>query len=68
MNSSHQKMEEEGRRLAAVDTFQVAEKINKDLNAKLAEEGKERKYAMAVLRSAEKQVESQRILLRNAKE
>ena len=59
VNYSHQKMkEEEGMRIAAVDTFQVAEKSNKDLKAKLAEEEKERKFVVAALSSAVKQVES----------
>ena len=45
-------------RIAAVDAFQVAEKSNKDLKAKLAEEEKERKFVVAALSSAVKQVES----------
>ena len=50
VNYSHQKMkEEEGMRIAAVDTFQVAEKSNKDLKAKLVEEEKERKFVAAAL-------------------
>jgi len=53
--SSHQRMkEEEGRRIAVVDAFHVAEKSNKDLKAKLAEEEKERKYAAAALENVEK--------------
>ena len=55
VNYSHQKMkEEEGMRIAAVDTFQVAEKSNKDLKAKLAEEEKERKFVAAALSRAVK--------------
>ena len=45
-------------RIAAVDAFQVAEKSNKDLKAKLAEEEKERKFVVAALSNAVKQVES----------
>ena len=57
--SSYQRMkEEEGRRITAVDAFHVAEKSNKVLKAKLAEEEKERKYAAAALENVEKQVES----------
>ena len=41
-------------RIAAVDTFQVAEKSNKDLKAKLVEEEKERKFVAAALSRAVK--------------
>ena len=69
VNSSHRKMkEEEGRRIAGVETFQVVEKSNKELKTKLAEEEKERKYAAAALNNAEKQAESQRLLLHNTKD
>ena len=60
VNFSHRKKkEEEGRRIAAVDAFHVAEKSNKDLKAKLAEEEKERKFVAAALKNVEKQAESQ---------
>ena len=53
--SSHRKMkEEEWRRIAAVDVFHVAEKSNKDLKAKLAEEERERKFVAATLENAER--------------
>ena len=69
VNYSHRKMkEEEGRRSAVVDAFQVAEKSDKDLKAKLAEEEKERKFAMAALSSAEKQAESQWLRLHNVED
>ena len=69
VNYSHQRMkEEEGRRIATLDAFQVAEKSNKDLKAKLAEEEKERKYAAVALSSVKKQAESQRLLLRSAED
>ena len=69
VNYSHRKMkEEEGRRIAVVDAFQVAEKSDKDLKAKLAEEEKERKFAMAALSSAEKQAESQWLRLHNVED
>ena len=59
VNYSHWKMKkEEGRRIAVVEAFQVAEKSIKDLKAKLTEEEKERKLVAAALSSAEKQVES----------
>ena len=51
-----------------MDAFQVAEKSNKDLKAKLAKEEKERKFAAATLSSAEKQAENQRLLLHRAKD
>ena len=55
VNSSHRKMkEEEGRRIAAMDAFHMAEKNNKDLKAKLAEEEKKRKYVMATLNNVGK--------------
>ena len=41
--------EEEGKRIAIVDAFHVAEKSNKDLKAMLAEEEKQRKYVVATL-------------------
>ena len=64
VNYSHRKMkEEEGRRIAVMDAFQMAEKSDKDLKAKLAEEEKERKFAVAALSSIEKQAESQQLLL-----
>ena len=59
VNYSHWKMKkEEGRRIAAVEAFQMAEKSIKDLKAKLTEEEKERKLVAAALSSAEKQVKS----------
>ena len=60
--------EEEGRRIAAVDAFHVAEKNNKELKVKLTEEIKERKSTAAALENVEKQAESQRLLLRGAKD
>ena len=50
-----------------MDAFQVAEKSNKDLKAKLAKEEKERKFVAAALSSAEKQAENQRLLLHSAR-
>ena len=45
---------EEGRRIVALEAFQVAEKSIKDLKAKLTEEEKERKSVAAALSSTEK--------------
>ncbi|XP_065626829.1 uncharacterized protein LOC136066439 [Quercus suber] len=68
-NYCHRRMkEEEGRRIAAVEAFNVAEKSIQELKKKLQEEEKERKYAAAALENAEKQVKSQRQLLRNAED
>ena len=55
--------EEEERRNAAVEAFSVAEKNNQELKKKLLEVEKERKYATVALENAEKQSESQRLLL-----
>ena len=60
--------EEEGRRNTAVEAFSMAEKSNQELKKKLLEVEKERKYAVAALESAEKQAESQRLLLRTAED
>ena len=60
--------EEEGRRNAAVEAFSVAEKNNQELKKKLLEVEKERKYATVALENAEKQSESQRLLLRTVED
>ena len=66
-NSCHWQMKEEkGRCIATIETFNVAEKSNQKLKRKLQEEEKERKYSVAALENAEKQAESQRLLLRTA--
>ena len=46
----------------------MAEKSNQELKSKLQEEEKERKSATATLNTVEKQVEGQRILLRNVED
>ena len=56
-----QMKEEEGRRNAAMEAFQVAEKSFKE--TKLLEEEKEIKSAIAALEGSEKQVETQRLQL-----
>ena len=54
--------EEEGRRNAAVEAFQVVEKNLKETKKKLLEEEvKERKSTAVDLESAEKQAETQRL-------
>ena len=60
--------EEEERRNAAVEAFSVAEKNNQELKKKLLEVEKERKYATVALENAEKQSESQRLLLRTVED
>ena len=60
--------EEEGRCHAAVEAFSVAEKSIQDLKNKLLEEERERKSAALTLDNVERQVESQQVLLRNAKD
>ena len=60
--------EEQGRRNAAVGAFNVAERSLQELKKKLQEEDKERKFAIVALDSANKQIESQRVLLRNAED
>ena len=69
VNYSHRKMkEEEGRRIAALDAFHVAEKCVQELKVKLTKEERERKSVAAALDSAERQEIGQRVLLRNAKD
>ena len=69
VNYSQRRMkEEEGRRIAAMDAFHIAEKSNQELKSKLQEEEKERKSITAALNTMEKQVEGQRVLLRNAED
>ena len=60
--------EKEGKRIAAVDAFQMAEKSNKDLKAKLAKEEKEIKFVEAALSSIEKQTKSQWLLLHSTED
>ena len=55
-------------RNAAVEAFSVAEKNNQELKKKLLEVEKERKYATVALENAEKQSESQRLLLRTVED
>ena len=55
--------EEEGRRNAAVEAFNLAKKSIQELKNKLLEEERERKSTAATLDSAERQVEGQRVLL-----
>ena len=68
-NYYHSQMkEEEGRRIATIEAFQLANKSLQEHKKKLQEEEKERKYAATALQNVEKQVESQRLQLRNAED
>ena len=65
MNISHQqKKDEEGRQVAVVEAFNVAEKRVKELNAELIEAEREKKSAKAALEGTERQAETQRKQLR----
>ena len=67
-SSHHMYKKEEGRQIAAVKAFQVVEKSNQDLKAKLIEEKRERKSTAAALDNIERQAEGQRVLLHNAED
>lgn len=57
MNSSHRKMkEEEGRQIATVDVFHMAEKSNQELKSKLTKAKRAKRSAEAALDSAKRQV------------
>ena len=57
MNSSHRKMKkEEGRQIAVVDAFHVAEKSNQELKSKLTKAKRAKRSAEAALDSAKRQV------------
>ena len=60
--------EEEGRRNAAMEAFNVVERSIQELKKKLIEEELERKSDAVALDSTEKQVKSQRVLLCNAED
>ena len=60
--------EEKGRRNSTVEAFNVAEPSNKELKKQLLKEQRERKSVAAAFDSAEKQAESQRVLLLNAED
>ena len=68
-NYCHRQMkEEEGRRNAAVEAFNAAEKRIQELKSRLLREERERKSAAAALDSAKRQVEGQRVLICNAED
>ena len=65
---SQQLDNEKKRRVAAVQTLNIAENSNADLRKKLTAEEQARKSADAALKGAKKQAESQRKLTNEAKE
>ena len=68
-NYCHRQMKEEkGRCNAAMEAFQVVKKSLKETKKNLLEEEKERKSAATTLESAEKQVETQRLQLRDVED
>ena len=52
--------DEEGRRVAAVEAFNMAEKRVKELSTKLVQIERDKKSAKAALKGAERQAETQR--------
>ena len=59
VNKSHQQMkEEEGRRIAAVEAFSLAEKRIQELNNQLIKANRERKSVEAALHGVEQQAET----------
>ena len=60
--------EEEGRCVAAVKAFELAEKKSQNLNAKLVEADRDKKSAEATLDGVERQVEAQHKQLRQAED
>ena len=60
--------EEEGRRVAAMKAFELAEKKSQDLNAKLVEVDWDKKSAEAALDRMERQAEAQRKQLRQVED
>ena len=68
-NSCSRQLEDErNRRVVAVEAFNIADQSTQDLRNKLNEEEKARRNADSALKSAQKQVEDQRLLLRKAKD
>ena len=70
VNNSHRQMkeEEEGRRIAAMDAFILAEQKVKDLNAKLTKAIREKRSVEAALEGAERQAETQHQQLHQTKD
>ncbi|XP_075656328.1 uncharacterized protein LOC142626388 [Castanea sativa] len=61
VNSSHRQMKEEkGRRITAMDAFNVAKKRTQELNNKLTVADRDKKSAESALEGVERQAESQR--------
>ena len=54
--------------MAAVESFNIVDQSNKDIRKKLKEEQQARRSIDSALEGAQKQVEDQRLLLRDTKE
>ena len=54
--------------MAAVESFNIVDQSNKDIRKKLKEEQQARRSIDSTLEGAQKQVEDQRLLLRDTKE
>ena len=68
-NSSYRQLDDErNRRVATVESFNIANQSNKDLRKKLKEEEQVRRSTDSALEGAQKQAENQMLLLRDAKE
>ena len=63
-----QMKKEEGRRNAAVEAFNVAEKRVNEMESKMAKMGRDKKNDEATLDNAERQAEGQRVFLRNTED
>ena len=69
LNSSHWMIKEkEGRRIVAIDAFNMAKKRIQELKNKLAEANRDKKSAKAALEGAERQAEGQRRQLHQTKD
>ena len=69
MNITHRKMKDKkGKRIAAVEAFNVVEKRIKKLNAKHTEANREKKSTEVALEGAERQAETQCKQLRQAED
>ena len=68
-NSYYRKLDNKRtRRVAAVESFNIADRSNKDLRNKLKDEEQARRSAKSALEGAQKQAEDLRLLLRDIKE
>ena len=66
--SHYQMKEEEGRWIVAMDAFQVVKKSNQELKSMLTKAEREKRSVEVTLDSVERQVEGQRVLLRQVED